>query len=499
MSVARPARSLLGRCIASTRPSATGGPAVQCRQFHNSTPCAKRRSRFRSIPAEDLGLLNPAKLSEFTQQASPDYSPKDRAALQNTYTPQQLEAIEAGESAVRADDMVLQGRLREDPYRPNYVEDFTVMNPKYDLKPETEVTPREPQWRTLTEWVDDYGAKMLKIMEKKTSNQLGRAMIRALKRVKDSKGEEMIDLTRDELEEMERDPELLKRYLVENEPVEQGAHQPASGSGALTQAQAHELDMAIDEAWQKEMAELANNPNDFELRPSNLELLEDGPAGVVSQHSAEAHELGKVPGVAGLYKKDLDPEDAGRDDTGEFQEIKRLTGMSLVQLQSLIRKVLVSRNVHNQTRLGKIRSVSVVAIAGNGNGWLGIGMAKAVESQTASQTAMLLAIRNMKPVRRYENRTIFGDVKAKVSGTVVELFARPPGFGLRCPHRIFEMCRAAGLQDMAARIPRSKNPMNTVKAAYQALMNQPDPEEIAIGRGKKMVDVRKVYYGGAVY
>ena len=61
------------------------------------------------------------------------------------------------------------------------------------------------------------------------------------------------------------------------------------------------------------------------------------------------------------------------------------------------------------------------------------------------------------------------------------------------------MCRAAGIQDLAAKMPRSRNPMNTVKAAYQALLNQPDPEEIAIGRGKKLVDVRKVYYGGAVF
>jgi small subunit ribosomal protein S5 len=61
------------------------------------------------------------------------------------------------------------------------------------------------------------------------------------------------------------------------------------------------------------------------------------------------------------------------------------------------------------------------------------------------------------------------------------------------------MCRAAGITDLAASIPRSRNPMNSVKAAYKALLTQPDPEEIAMGRGKKLVDVRKVYYGGAVY
>jgi len=75
----------------------------------------------------------------------------------------------------------------------------------------------------------------------------------------------------------------------------------------------------------------------------------------------------------------------------------------------------------------------------------------------------------------------------------------PTGFGLRVPARIFEICRAVGISDLAAKIPRSRNPLNTVKAAYLALTNQPNPEDIAIGRGKKLVDVRKVYYGGAVY
>jgi small subunit ribosomal protein S5 len=40
--------------------------------------------------------------------------------------------------------------------------------------------------------------------------------------------------------------------------------------------------------------------------------------------------------------------------------------------------------------------------------------------------------------------------------------------------------------------------LNTAKATVQALQNQRSPEEIAMGRGKKLVDVRKVYYGGQV-
>jgi small subunit ribosomal protein S5 len=55
-----------------------------------------------------------------------------------------------------------------------------------------------------------------------------------------------------------------------------------------------------------------------------------------------------------------------------------------------------------------------------------------------------------------------------------------------------------GIHDIASKMPRARNPMNSVKACVQALQDQKDPDQIAIGRGRKMVDVRKVYYGGNV-
>jgi len=72
------------------------------------------------------------------------------------------------------------------------------------------------------------------------------------------------------------------------------------------------------------------------------------------------------------------------------------------------------------------------------------------------------------------------------------------GFGVRTQAYIFEMCRCAGITDLAARVTRSRNPMNVIKATFQALRSQRHPEDIARARGKKMVDVRKVYYGGNV-
>ncbi|GJD01675.1 37s ribosomal protein s5 [Colletotrichum higginsianum] len=98
----------------------------------------------------------------------------------------------------------------------------------------------------------------------------------------------------------------------------------------------------------------------------------------------------------------------------------------MTDILSVLTKRVVLRSVSNQTRLGKIRSASVVVVAGNGDGRLGVGEAKSTDLHIATATATLLAIRNMKPIRRYENRTIFGNVEAKISGTVVKLASRPP-------------------------------------------------------------------------
>lgn len=66
-------------------------------------------------------------------------------------------------------------------------------------------------------------------------------------------------------------------------------------------------------------------------------------------------------------------------------------------------------------------------------------------------------------------------------------------------HLILEICRCAGIHGLAARVGRSRNPINTVKATFEALTSQKLPDDIAKARGRKLVDLRKVYYDGQVY
>ncbi|PFH55943.1 hypothetical protein XA68_17366 [Ophiocordyceps unilateralis] len=493
MSVARSARSLWGRCLGSSR---TGGPLVQSRQLQSLRPRPARRSRFRNVTAEKLGLLDPLRLKEYRQQKFPDYTEEELERLAKMYTPEQMEAIKAGEAAVDPDDMIMQGRLRDDMYRLQYVEDFTKMDPRFDVKPETKSVPDEVRWLNNAEWLEQYGSKLLGLGMENEEVRMQKAMVRALKKVKESRGDDMVDMTKEELDDLEMNPKKLDEFLAMSE---RQAEESAKAADEEFAKKWFRLQDAWDEAMDDEMDAMDREDDEETAELTERQLMEAGPSGLIRLHSAEAPELGKIPGVAGLYKTIPKAEEEGDDESGTFDEFQRLSGMRSQQIESLYCKVLVRRFVVNQTRLGKVRSLSAMAIAGNGNGWLGLGVAKSTEMGLATDTAQMLAIRNMKPIRRYENRTIFGKVKVKVSGTVVELFTKPPGWGLRCPHRIFEMCRASGVHDIAARIPRSKNPMNSVKATYQALMNQPDPELMALGRGKKLVDVRKVYYGGSVH
>lgn len=114
-----------------------------------------------------------------------------------------------------------------------------------------------------------------------------------------------------------------------------------------------------------------------------------------------------------------------------MERLMKQTGLDKLGIRRIRIKNLVCHRVVNQTRMGKIQSQYFLTIAGNQAGMLGIGEGKAAEPEDGRRQAMMAAIRNMKPVPRYEDRTIFGEVQGKVGASVVKLFARGPGKSMR--------------------------------------------------------------------
>lgn len=327
-----------------------------------------------------MGLTSPEKVQKYTEENFQPYTPEEIEILKKHYSPDQMEALQAGEAAIDPTDLTIQGRLRKDPYKIPYLDDFSRLAPVVDKRPKKQHSPpdfNKLRWLSEEEFMNDIAR-----FAKEADAPQAKAWLEG--KLNDPK------LSEEQREWVGAQLAKVSAQLERTKGLE-GKDGDAEGLEFLL-----ERSMLNDD----------NAPSDSSIAPS----------------------LGKdVPGIAGIYQNPIDPEDQGLDDEGIYQDLKRRTGLSVKEMTSLTVKVLVVRMVHNQTRLGKIRSIWVLAIAGNGNGRLGIGEAKSVEQGTATQKAKLLAIRNMKPIPRYEERTIHGSVTSKFGATIVKLDARPPG------------------------------------------------------------------------
>lgn len=145
----------------------------------------------------------------------------------------------------------------------------------------------------------------------------------------------------------------------------------------------------------------------------------------LNPRSALAPDIPKLTDPS-LGRKPANEGSHGEDDP-HIQRLMKQTGFDEQQIKKFKVKNLVCHRVVNQTRMGKISSQYFLTVAGNGNGLLGIGEGKAAEPEDAKRQAHMAAIRNMQPITRYENRTIYGEVEGKVGAVELKLSARPPG------------------------------------------------------------------------
>ncbi|RUP50136.1 ribosomal protein S5, C-terminal domain-containing protein [Jimgerdemannia flammicorona] len=171
------------------------------------------------------------------------------------------------------------------------------------------------------------------------------------------------------------------------------------------------------------------------------------------------------------------------------------TPLTSWEMARLLKKSLVVKRVVNMNGKGKQPSMYALVVVGNENGLAGYGEGKDEEASRAVRKATNRAIKNLKYFERYDDRTVYMDIEKKFHATTVFLRSRPPGFGNRSNHIIHEICCCVGIHDISGKVIGSHNPMNVVKATFEALNHQRLPEDIAKMRGKKVLDVQHVYYG----
>lgn len=364
MSVCRPARCLFAKATASALPKPSSAPSPSPSPHRAFHSSAPRAARRRRPHYASIKAADLQQLSELAEAEFPQYDAAQVSLLAKQYTPAQMAAIKAAEAAIDPRDLYTQGAPRADPWQLPYEDDLAAVDPVTDHPPKLD-------GRDIP----------------------GKLSIR-------------------EANEVERDANMAR---IASEQLAK-MYPDGVPEGQLDPVQHQKLQDAMEAALTQ--AALDPRASYTSSNKAALDSLAD------PRHSIIAPDLPRLENRMARQTRRLSTEE---EEDPRQKALLQYMGWDKDKLKKIRTKTLVAHGVTNQTRMGKIRSMYFLTIAGNQDGLLGVGEGKSVEPQEGRMQSIMSAIRNMKPVPRYENRTTFGNLEKKVGATKVQLFARPPG------------------------------------------------------------------------
>ena len=131
-------------------------------------------------------------------------------------------------------------------------------------------------------------------------------------------------------------------------------------------------------------------------------------------------------------------------------------------------RVVQVNRVSKKTKGGDKRSLSVLVVAGDRKGKVGVGLGKATEVQLAVRKATTYAKKHMIEVP-LKGRTIPHQVLVKIGAAEIILKPAPIGTGIRAGGAVRVVVEAVGIHDITAKILGTENKASNVYATLEAL------------------------------
>jgi small subunit ribosomal protein S5 len=131
-------------------------------------------------------------------------------------------------------------------------------------------------------------------------------------------------------------------------------------------------------------------------------------------------------------------------------------------------RVVQINRVSKVVKGGRRFSFSTVVVVGDGKGLVGVGMGKAAEVPEAIRKGTEAAKKNLIRIPLVGD-TVPHDVVAKFSATKVMIRPAAPGTGVIAGRGVRPVVEAAGIKNLLSKVYGSNNPVNVVKASFQAL------------------------------
>jgi small subunit ribosomal protein S5 len=151
-------------------------------------------------------------------------------------------------------------------------------------------------------------------------------------------------------------------------------------------------------------------------------------------------------------------------------------------------KLVQVNRVAKTVKGGRIFAFTALTVVGDGKGRVGFGRGKAREVPAAIQKAMESARRDMIQVE-LNGDTIQYPTKGRHGASKVYMQPASEGTGVIAGGAMRAVLELAGVQNVLAKCYGSTNPVNVVRATFQALSAMQSPEQIAAKRGKTVDEI----------
>jgi small subunit ribosomal protein S5 len=156
--------------------------------------------------------------------------------------------------------------------------------------------------------------------------------------------------------------------------------------------------------------------------------------------------------------------------------------------EGLQEKLVQVNRVAKTVKGGRIFAFTALTVVGDGNGKVGFGRGKAREVPAAIQKAMEAARRNMISVE-LNGDTIQYPTKGIHGASKVYMQPASQGTGIIAGGAMRAVLEIAGVQNVLSKCYGSTNPVNVVRATFNALKAMTSPETVAAKRGKSVEDI----------
>lgn len=156
--------------------------------------------------------------------------------------------------------------------------------------------------------------------------------------------------------------------------------------------------------------------------------------------------------------------------------------------EGLQEKLVQVNRVAKVVKGGRIFGFTALTVVGDGQGKVGFGRGKAREVPVAIQKAMEAARRNMIQVD-LNGDTIHYPIKAQHGASKVFMQPASDGTGIIAGGAMRAVLELAGVHNVLAKCYGSTNPVNVVRATFNALKAISSPEQVAAKRGKSVAEI----------